>query len=224
MKQIILGTAILAMGIVSATTAQADFTTRTTGQESHSPFMRDYGRSLPPIGHVVFCNQFPTDCKQSGPKRVQVQLTAAKKEDLRSINTLVNRMVRPVSDMDLYGQIENWTYPNGAGDCEDYVLLKQRLLIDRGWPVSSLLITVLRDENDEGHAVLTVRTSKGDFLLDNKRADIRTWNEAPYTFIKRQSGSNPKNWVSLSRPGQVATAKPTAQTASAKPAAGRGAN
>ncbi len=212
MKQIILGTAILAMGIVSATTAGAGFTTRTQGQEPHSPFMKDYGRSLPPIGHVVFCSQFPTDCVQSGPKRVQVELTAKKMEDLRTINTLVNRMVRPVSDMELYGQLENWTYPNGAGDCEDYVLLKQRLLIERGWPVSSLLITVLRDENDEGHAVLTVRTSKGDFLLDNRRADIRNWNEAPYTFIKRQSGSNPKNWVSLSRPDRTAAAKPAADT------------
>ncbi|GBE41963.1 hypothetical protein BMS3Bbin10_00019 [bacterium BMS3Bbin10] len=212
MKQIILGTAILAMGIVSATTAEAEFTTRTTGQEAHSPFMRVYGRSLPPIGHVVFCNQFPTECKQSGPKRVQVPLTSEKEADLRVINDLVNRMVRPVSDMDLYGRIENWTYPNGAGDCEDYVLLKQRLLIDRGWPASSLLITVLRDENDEGHAVLTVRTSMGDFLLDNKRADIRAWNQAPYTFIKRQSDSNPKNWVSLSSPGRSVAAKHTADT------------
>jgi hypothetical protein len=32
----------------------------------------------------------------------------------------------------------------------------------RGWPESKLLITVVRDENNEGHAVLTVRTDEGD--------------------------------------------------------------
>lgn len=212
MKRNIIGTAILAMGIVAATNAQAGVASPTKGQQIESPFMRIYGRSLPPIGHVVFCKQFPTECKRSGPKRAQVQLTLEKKADLRAINNLVNRMVRPVSDMDLYGRIENWTYPNGAGDCEDYVLLKQRLLIERGWPASSLLITVLRDENDEGHAVLTARTSAGDFLLDNKRAEIMTWNQSPYTFIKRQSASNPKNWVSLSRPSRTVVAKRTADT------------
>jgi predicted transglutaminase-like cysteine proteinase len=81
-------------------------------------------------------------------------------------------------------------------------LLKQRLLIERGWPASSLLITVLRDENNEGHAVLMARTSRGDFLLDNKRAEIMTWNESHYSFVKRQSGRDPKVWVSLTRPGQ----------------------
>ena len=38
----------------------------------------------------------------------------------------------------------------------------------RGWPESKLLITVVRDENNEGHAVLTVRTDEGDFILDNR--------------------------------------------------------
>ncbi len=212
MKRNIIGTAILAMGLVAAASAEAGVASLTKGQQIESPFMRVYGRSLPPIGHVVFCDRFPADCEQSGPKRARMQLTAERKADLRVINNLVNRMVRPVSDMDLYGRIENWTYPNGAGDCEDYVLLKQRLLIERGWPASSLLITVLRDENNEGHAVLTARTSMGDYLLDNKRAEIVTWNQSPYTFIKRQSGANPKNWVSLSRPGRNAAAKRTADT------------
>ena len=75
-----------------------------------------------------------------------------------------------------------------------------RLLIQRGWPQSTLLITVVRDENNEGHAVLTVRTDAGDFVLDNKRRDIVRWADTPYTFIKRQSERNPLVWISLLPP------------------------
>jgi predicted transglutaminase-like cysteine proteinase len=80
-----------------------------------------------------------------------------------------------------FGVIERWTYPDlGMGDCEDYVLLKRRKLMELGWPQSALLITVVRDENGEGHAILTVRTTRGDYILDN-----------------RQSGKDPRQWVSL---------------------------
>jgi hypothetical protein len=50
-----------------------------------------------------------------------------------------------------------WSYPDdGYGDCEDYVLLKRRMLTQSGWPREALLVTVVRNEKDEGHAVLTV--------------------------------------------------------------------
>jgi predicted transglutaminase-like cysteine proteinase len=202
MKRNILGAALLMLGMVAATAAEAEIKSLTLGQDASSPFMRIFGRSLPPIGHVGFCQQNPADCERQGPKRVKMELTQERKDDLRTVNDLVNRMIRPVSDMRLYGRIEHWTYPTGKGDCEDYVLLKQRLLIERGWPASSLLITVVRDENNEGHAILTARTSRGEYLLDNKQSKIMTWNDSLYSFVKRQSGRDPKVWVSLTRPGQ----------------------
>ena len=90
--------------------------------------------------------------------------------------------------------------PSGKGDCEDYVLLKRRLLAARGFPESTLLITVVRDENNEGHAVLTVRTDRGDLVLDNKRREVMRWADTPYTFVKRQSERNPLVWISLLPP------------------------
>ncbi len=48
------------------------------------------------------------------------------------------------------------------------MLLKRRLLIRAGWPREALLITVVRDRKDEGHAVLTVKTDRGEFILDNQ--------------------------------------------------------
>lgn len=202
MKRNLLGVAILCLGLISPAGIATAYGSATLGQDSTSPFMKAFGRSLPPIGHVGFCKANPNDCERVGPKRARVELTLKRKADLRAVNDLVNRMVRPVSDMALYGRVEHWAYPDGMGDCEDYVLLKQRLLMERGWPKSALLITVVRDENNEGHAVLTARTSLGDYLLDNKRAEIMTWNESSYTFVKRQSDRDPKEWISLTRPAR----------------------
>ena len=121
------------------------------------------------------------------------------------MNTAVNAAVAPITDLELYGKPEVWTYPAAnKGDCEDYVLLKRRTLIERGYPESTLLITVVRDENNEGHAVLTVRTDQGDFVLDNKRHEVMRWADTPYTFVKRQSEKNPLVWISLLPPDTVA--------------------
>jgi predicted transglutaminase-like cysteine proteinase len=74
------------------------------------------------------------------------------------------------------------------------------MLIERGYPESTLLITVVRDENSEGHAILTVRTDAGDYILDNKRREVMAWADTPYTFVKRQSERNPLVWISLLPP------------------------
>jgi predicted transglutaminase-like cysteine proteinase len=71
------------------------------------------------------------------------------------------------------------------------------LLIQLGWPREALLVTVVLDNEDEGHAVLTVTTDKGDYVLDNKKEDILLWSKTGYRFVKRQSQSDPNVWVSL---------------------------
>jgi len=160
--------------------------------------MFPYGRAEAPIGYLDFCNANPVDCFPEGPVLERVALTAEKWKDLVALNKEINYAIKPISDTTLYGVIEHWTYPDtGRGDCEDYVLLKRRKLMELGWSQSALLITVVRDENGEGHAVLTVRTTKGDFILDNKHSRISSWHRTPYVFIKRQSGKDPRQWVSL---------------------------
>ena len=69
--------------------------------------------------------------------------------------------------------------------------------IQSGWPREALLVTVVRDKKYEGHAVLTVTTDKGDYVLDNQNEDILLWSKTGYRFVKRQSQSNPNVWVSL---------------------------
>jgi predicted transglutaminase-like cysteine proteinase len=188
--------------------------TRIVEQASYAPppppispkpvFLTTFGQSLPPVGFVSFCKKNGEDCRTNGNRGERVQLTDARLDQLRAVNRYVNESVEPVTDTDLYGEVEVWTYPGkGKGDCEDYVLLKRRLLIERGWPEGALAITVVRDENQEGHAVLTVRTDAGDFVLDNKNPKVLAWKETPYIFVKQQSKENPLLWVSLLPPDQA---------------------
>ena len=58
-------------------------------------------------------------------------------------------------------------------------------------------MTIVSDERGKGHAVLTVRTEVGDFILDNKVDEVRLWNEVPYRFLLRQSYLNPRIWMDL---------------------------
>ncbi len=159
-------------------------------------FLTVYGPAQAPIGYRAFCDRHRLDCVLP-TRKAHIDLTAKRWDDLETINMIVNRTVKPVSDSDLYGSIEVWTYPSNAGDCEDYVLLKRRMLMQRGWPASALLITVVRDEAGGGHAVLTVRTTSGDLILDNRLDDVVAWHALPYDFIKRQSSVNPMAWVAL---------------------------
>jgi predicted transglutaminase-like cysteine proteinase len=104
-----------------------------------------------------------------------------------------------MTDADLFRKEEYWTYPvDGYGDCEEYVLEKQRVLIEAGWPKSALLITVAKDIQNGGHAVLTVRTDHGDMILDNQIEAVLPWYSTPYRYIKRQSASSPVKWTGIS--------------------------
>ncbi len=93
--------------------------------------------------------------------------------DWCKVNNWVNETVKPMTDLEHWGVVERWNYPDdGYGDCEDYVLLKRRMLIKAGWPREALLITVVRDKKGDGHAVLTVKTDSGEFILDNQENQI----------------------------------------------------
>jgi predicted transglutaminase-like cysteine proteinase len=158
----------------------------------------------PPAGWVGFCVEYYPECKTKPSAPRDVLLTTQAREELERINLWVNTHVKPMTDMDHWGVVDRWNYPDdGYGDCEDYVLLKRRLLIQLGWPREALLVTVVLDNQNEGHAVLTVTTDKGDYVLDNKKEDILLWSKTGYRFVKRQSRSDPNVWVSLVDPQPV---------------------
>ena len=109
-------------------------------------------------------------------------------------NAEINRRITAKSDHELYGVEERWTYPSSAnqGDCEDYALLKRKLLHERtGIELGNLLLTVVRKRDGEGHAILTLRTQRGEFILDNLDRRVVVWRDTPYRFLKRQSSPIP---------------------------------
>lgn len=165
-------------------------------------FETEYGSARAPIGFVTFCATNPEDCRADGHPALFATRADGSDETmaaLAKVNSYVNDKIKPVSDQELYGVAERWAIPVNAGDCEDYVLLKKRYLEDLGLPAQALLITVVLDEHNEGHAVLTVATKRGDYVLDNRRNEILRWNDTNYTFLKRQSSSDPMAWVSLGK-------------------------
>ena len=151
-----------------------------------------------PAGWAEFCARQPSDCAGTATALRELALSPEGWEDLVRVNKWAKHTIKPLTDLEHWGVVERWSYPDdGYGDCEDYVLLKRRLLIQSGWPRAALLITVVRDKKEKGHAVLTVVTDQGDFILDNQNEDILLWSKTGYRFVKRQSQSNPNVWVSL---------------------------
>jgi predicted transglutaminase-like cysteine proteinase len=176
-------------------------------QERSSPYMRVFGVTQPPYGYVQFCERTPEECRQGPPEEQRFSATPERLSELDALNRAVNREIAPATDVEIYGLAEYWTIPTTRGDCEDYALLKRKRLIARGWPASALLMTVVRDEKGEGHAVLTARTVQGDFVLDNKSEEVKVWTLTPYQYVMRQSYLNPRVWVALdTQQSPVATA------------------
>jgi predicted transglutaminase-like cysteine proteinase len=153
----------------------------------------------------------------------RVALTPERMAELRQINSHVNNTIVEVSDRDQYGRDDVWTLPtSGRGDCEDFALLKRKLLLQRGWPASALSISVGTTSSGEPHAVLVVTTGSGEYVLDNLTSSILPPAQTGHTFHSRQAG---RGWVSASgaRTSEptvdlpIARSLPVAQVALRKP-------
>jgi predicted transglutaminase-like cysteine proteinase len=103
------------------------------------------GLTSQPIGHYEFCKTNPDECSIRGRDRGPIRMTGALWRKVVATNLSVNKAIKPMNDEEIYGKAEVWTYPTAnVGDCEDYVLEKQRDLAAVGVPMSDLLITVVR--------------------------------------------------------------------------------
>jgi predicted transglutaminase-like cysteine proteinase len=205
LKKIAVGAALLITAIGSSAALAAN-----TTPQAESAFTPLFGAARPPIGYVRFCAENPGECRTGLARSKRIAMTPERWNQFYQINTFVNSKIAPVSDMELYGEAERWVIPVDSGDCEDYLLLKKRYLESLGYPAEALLITVVLDENKEGHAILTIVTDEGDFILDNRRNDITRWRDTRYAFLKRQSQSNPRHWVALMKEKTIATGEMSA--------------
>jgi predicted transglutaminase-like cysteine proteinase len=164
-----------------------------------SDFAMVGGETSVPYGWVDFCQRQPQECSQPALQARDLAMNAPAWKALNRINRQVNAAIEPISNYDHWGtMLDHWDYPtDGKGDCKIYALLKRKLLIEAGVPRQALLMTIVRDLEGNGHAILTVRTDRGDFVLDNLTDAIRPWTATGYRFLKRQSQEDPNVWVSI---------------------------
>src|SRR5450631_2237543 len=159
------------------------------------------GPASVPYGWADFCRRYAGEC-DSGPfAPLDVNLTPKTMKEIERVSKWVNAHVKPVSDIEHWGVIDQWDYPtDGKGDCEDYALFKRKILMGEGFPRQALLMTVVKDGQNEGHAILTVKTNAGEFVLDNLNDEVKAWNRTGYRFVKRQSQPNQNLWVQIGDP------------------------
>jgi predicted transglutaminase-like cysteine proteinase len=153
------------------------------------------GEAPPLPAWIGFCERQPQECMIDTDEPALIQLEGDMLELLLAVNRTVNASLKPITDLEHWGVTDDWNLPtDGMGDCEDYQLLKRRYLAAAGVPRRALRMTVVLDRLGAGHAVLTVRTDRGDFILDNLTDAVLLWSDVAYTFVKRES-SERVGWV-----------------------------
>lgn len=171
--------------------------------KSHSLFapitkaLQSAGQAGPTQAWIEFCERLPQECAVDLSEPAEIRLDQQIWNTILQVNNEVNRTILSVTDQDHWGVTDRWDYPDdGMGDCEDIQLLKRKLLQQAGLPRRALRMTVVIDEEGAGHAVLMVRTDRGDFILDNKRDEVLSWQETGYRYVKRE-GAKGSQWVWL---------------------------
>ena len=153
-------------------------------------------KAEPTPGWAEFCARYAPDCEVKPTAPRDIVLTPDTWNAIVSVNKWVNENIGPTTDLERWGTINVWHYPDdGRGDCKGYVLLKRRMLMEAGLPRQALLITIVWTKKDEGHVVLIARTDKGDLVLDNLSSEVLLASDTSYDFVKRQSQFDPNTWV-----------------------------
>ena len=161
-----------------------------------------------PPGYVSFCLRFADQCAAPAKDAPQsLVLTPAIWDTLNKVNLATNESLWPEDDQRHYGRAEYWTIPtDGYGDCEDSALTKRKALMAGGIPEAALRIAVVVTPDDARHAVLSVVTDRGDYVLDNLKDQIVPWDRTGYTWIERQDPNQSSGWASLLPAGRMLAA------------------
>ena len=157
------------------------------------------GEAKPLPAWNEFCRRYASECVVDRSEPAMIALTPKVLGTISAVNKRVNATIQPMSDDEHWGVPDRWDIPtDGFGDCEDFQLLKRKLLSEAGLPRRAMRMTVVIDEKNEGHAVLMLKTDGGDLILDNKTDAVLSWSQTGYIFVKRESQDN-VGWVSLGR-------------------------
>ncbi|MEO5759610.1 MAG: transglutaminase-like cysteine peptidase [Mesorhizobium sp.] len=178
-------------------------------------------RWAPVYQAIVGCSA-GSACERKSPAFVNMISAAQGKgfsEKLSFINSTVNRLIAYRKDSVVYGKLDYWAKPseilaNRAGDCEDFAILKMTALLRAGIPAQSMSLVVLQDrKRGFFHAVLSVSTASGAFILDSLGNKVLRDSDLP-DYQPLYSFSTDRAWIHGSRPGapQVADFRGGLQT------------
>ncbi len=180
---------------------------RVAGIQEHTDTLQAAAVHAAPIGDVTrvpygwadFCTRRLEECRVDIAEPIDVVMSRRVMKTLEATNRQVNAEIEPVSNVEHWGTLlDHWDYPtDGKGDCKIYALWKRKKLLDLGFPRQALLMTIVRDLDGNGHTILTVKSDRGDYILDNMVGEIKLWDETGYKFVKRQSQEDPNVWVSI---------------------------
>ena len=143
--------------------------------------------AIAPLSMRYFCAKHKSECASGGSSKAA--MSSDLMDVIKQVNSHVNRTIRPKRDRG-----DTWELKPTSGDCEDYVLTKRSLLVTNGVPSGALRIAYTHTRRGEPHAVLVVRTSQGDYVLDNLTNSVKSLDASGYT-IKSMSSSDPTQWV-----------------------------
>lgn len=150
--------------------------------------------ALTPAGAQGLCQNYSWAC--SGSSRGSVTAPDDMLHLADAVNQEVNHEIRPVSDERQYGRAEFWHLPDsGAGDCEDYALLKKKRLIEKGIAPDRMRLAQVIKRGVVAHVVLLLDIGGQDYVLDNLTNSMRLRQSTQYVVLKTQSPREPAQWV-----------------------------
>ena len=136
------------------------------------------------------------------PEPDRVTFRSAAWRTVEQVNDDVNARLRPADDWRAFGEENHWALPfeeglRPQGNCKHFALEKQHALIAAGVPKDALSVAIVRTDQGQNHAVLLVRTDKGDYVLDNLTPWINQWHQTRYTWVERQAWGKALIWADM---------------------------
>jgi predicted transglutaminase-like cysteine proteinase len=185
------------LGLVAVALSAPAAAAQTLASLPTSRAIENTGTARPVLAWTRFCERHADECRVNVSEPPVVAMTPQVWRNIVLVNRRVNARIKPKTDQEHWGIVDSWDFPDdGYGDCEDYQLLKRRQLSELGVPRRAMRMTVVIDDQGEGHAVLMVRTDRGDFILDNKTNAVLPWAQTGYVYVKRE-GQDGTTWASL---------------------------